>query len=190
MSHSLALSFAIVLSIFETRAEPIRLHPANPHYFLFNGKPTVLITSAEHYGAVINKDFDYVPYLNALKAYGLNYTRIYPGAMFEPLGKFVKENPLGPKPHRLTLPWGRSTQPSYLFGGNKFDLDKWDPAYFARLKDFIAKAGERGIVVEVCFFNSQYTDSWPLSPLYYENNIQSVGKCDFEVPRRSSTRIW
>ena len=29
---------------------PIRLHPENPHYFLFRGRPTVLITSGEHYG--------------------------------------------------------------------------------------------------------------------------------------------
>ena len=32
-------------------AEPVSLHPANPHYYLFDGKPAVLITSAEHYGA-------------------------------------------------------------------------------------------------------------------------------------------
>src|SRR5262245_29626948 len=44
-------------------AEPLRLHPDNPHYFLFRGKPTVLITSGEHYGAVLNLDFDYVAYL-------------------------------------------------------------------------------------------------------------------------------
>ena len=49
-----------------------------------------------------------------------------------------------------------------------------------RLKDFIVKAAERGIVVEICFFNSQYTHRWPLSPLYYENNVQGVGKCDFK----------
>ena len=30
-------------------AEPITLHPENPHYFLFRGKPAVLITSGEHY---------------------------------------------------------------------------------------------------------------------------------------------
>jgi hypothetical protein len=30
---------------------PIRLHPANPHYFLFRGKAVALITSGEHYGA-------------------------------------------------------------------------------------------------------------------------------------------
>jgi hypothetical protein len=35
-------------------ASPLALHPENPHYFLFRGKPTVLITSGEHLGAVIN----------------------------------------------------------------------------------------------------------------------------------------
>jgi len=161
-------------------AEPIKLHPASPHYYLFNGQPTILITSAEHYGAVVNKDFDYVAYLDALKSYGLNYTRIYPGALFEPMGKFGKGNTLGPKPASLIVPWARSNVPGYLLGGNKFDLDQWDPEYFNRLKDFLAKAAERGIVVEICFFNAQYSDTWPISPLYYENNVQGVGKCDYE----------
>src|SRR6266852_4231737 len=157
-------------------AEPIKPHPANPHYFIFHGKPAILITSAEHYGAVINKAFDYVPYLDALKDHGLNYTRFYPGAMFETIDKFITGNPLGPKPRDLIVPWARSDQPGYLVGGNRFDLDRWDPAYFARLADFLSKAADRGIVVEICFFNSQYSDTWPISPLYYENNIQGEGK--------------
>jgi hypothetical protein len=32
--------------------KPIALHPAYGHYFLFRGKPTAVITSGEHYGAV------------------------------------------------------------------------------------------------------------------------------------------
>src|SRR5690349_5820886 len=119
-----------ILLIIGAYGEPIKLNPANPHYYLFQGRPTILITSAEHYGAAVNKDFDYVTYLDALKVYGMNYTRIYPGAMFEPMGKFVKGNPLGPKPQSLLVPWARSKQPGYLFGGNKFDLDKWDAEYF------------------------------------------------------------
>ena len=35
-------------------------------------------------------------------------------------------------------------------------------------------------MVEICFFNSEYTHRWPLSPLYYENNVQGVGKADFK----------
>ena len=172
------LALVFVLNGFG--GEPIQIHPANPHYYLFHGQPTILVTSAEHYGAMINKDFDYVAYFDALKSYGLNYTRIYPGAMFEPQGKFLPGNTLGPRPGSLIVPWARSDTPGYLFCGNKFDLDRWNPEYFARLKDFIAKAGERGIVVEICFFNAQYSDTWPLSPLYHENNIQGVGNCPFE----------
>jgi len=174
---------ALALVTFAARSygsDPIQLHPANSHYFLFNGQPTVLITSAEHYGAVVNEDFDYVAYFDMLKSYGLNYTRIYPGAMFEPQGKFLPGNTLGPRPWSLIVPWARSDQPGYLFCGNKFDLDRWDPEYFARLKDFITKAGERGIVVEICFFNAQYSDTWPLSPLYHENNVQGEGRCSFQ----------
>ena len=40
------------------RIRPIQLHPDNPHYFLWRGKPTVLITSGEHYGAVLNRAFN------------------------------------------------------------------------------------------------------------------------------------
>jgi hypothetical protein len=49
----------LLLSVVAPAAEPLRLHPDNPHYFLFRGKPTVLITSGEHYGAILNRAFDY-----------------------------------------------------------------------------------------------------------------------------------
>jgi hypothetical protein len=67
-------------------SQPIRAHPDNPHYYLFHGRPTVLVTSAEHYGVVINRAFNYTAYLDALKSYGLNYSRIYPAAFVEPEG--------------------------------------------------------------------------------------------------------
>jgi hypothetical protein len=56
---------ALLLLVATTHA-PLALHPDNPRYFLFRGKPTVLVTSGEHYGAVLNLDFDYVRYLDAL----------------------------------------------------------------------------------------------------------------------------
>ena len=42
---------------------PIQLHPENQHYFLYKGNALALITSAEHYGALLNLDFDYHTYL-------------------------------------------------------------------------------------------------------------------------------
>jgi hypothetical protein len=157
----------------------IEPHPANPHYYLYRGQPTVLITSAEHYGAVVNSDFNYSAYLGALAAFGLNYTRIWPGALIEVVGEYIKDNTMGPRPQKIIVPWARSNVPGCVYWGNKFDLNQWNPEFFARLKDFIRQAAQQDIIVEVCFFNSQYTHRWPRSPLYHQNNIQGVGHCDF-----------
>ena len=151
---------------------PLSLHPDNQHYFLFRGKPEVLIGSTEHYGAVMNLDFDYVRYLDEISARGLNITRTFSGIYVEPQGAFgIARNTLAPGPGKFICPWARSNEPEYAGGGNKFDLTKWDPEYFARLKDFIAEAGKRNIVVELDLFSNFYdTIQWKLSPLYYSNN--------------------
>jgi len=148
----------------------------NPHYFQYKGKEILLITSAEHYGAVISRNFDYVRYFDKLAAYGLNYTRIYPGAFVECAGKWLPEDNMAPG-EDLIVPWARSDTPGYRGGGNKFDLSRWDPEYFARLGDFIVQAELRGIIVEICFFNCQYEDFWAYSPLHRDANIQCVGDC-------------
>ena len=62
---------------------PIRLDPKNPHYFLYAGKTIPLVTSGEHYGSVMNADFDYHKYLATIEAVNLNYTRIFGGSYVE-----------------------------------------------------------------------------------------------------------
>jgi hypothetical protein len=158
-------------------AVPIALHPDNPHYFLWRGRPTILVTSAEHYGAVLNPDFAYGMYLDTLAKDGLNLTRTFSGAYCEnPTAFNITRNSLAPAPGRLMCPWARSDIPGYANGGNKFDLTKWDPAYFWRLKDFVREAGRRGIVVEFTFFCPFYKDDmWNLSPMNTANNVNSLG---------------
>ena len=158
-------------------AEPLTLDPENPHYARFRGKPTVLVASTEHYGAVLNRDFDFQSYLDELRAAGLNYTRIFSGVYSEPWGEPF--NTLNPPKGRFLSPWARSETPGYADGGNKFDLSRWDDSYFKRLRDFIAGAGERGVVVEITLFCNWYDDSqWHLSPLYAKNNVNGVGDMD------------
>src|ERR1039458_6340755 len=158
-------------------AEPIRLHPGNPHYFLFRGKPTVLITSGEHYGAVINLDFDYKRYLKTLAAERLNLTRTFAGSYRESPGSFdIRDNTLAPKPDRFLGPWARTETPGAADGLGKFDLSRWNGAYFARLKDFIREVGARDIVVEFTLFCPFYGEEmWKLSPMNSRNNVNGVG---------------
>ena len=186
MSRRTLLLLALVAvvwpwSVASTRAaEPITLHPENPHYFLFRGKPAVLITSGEHYGAVLNRDFDFRKYLEKLQSYGFNLTRTFSGAYCEPAGAFkIVDNTLAPGNGRLICPWARSQTPGYAGGGNKFDLSEWDPAYFRRLRDMVAEAGERGIVVELVFFCPFYGDGqWKLSPMNADNNVNAIGRLE------------
>jgi len=165
-----SLVLFVALPTMAAPIETFRLHPGNPRYFQWQGKPTVLITATEHYGAVLNLDFDYVAYLNELQRYGLNLTRTFSGTYREIPGSFnIKENTLAPKPGRFVCPWASAD-------GNKFDLTKWDAAYFTRLKDFIAEAGKRGIIVELVFFCTMYGDElWQASPMNVRNNVNGIG---------------
>lgn len=162
-------------------SQPIRLHPKNPHYFLFRGKAVALITSGEHYGAVMNADFDFRKYLDTLKAEGMNYTRLFPGSYVEAPGKSfgIQRNDIAPAPGRFLAPWARSTTPGYAGGGNKFDLDQWDPEYFQRLHEFLAAASKFDIVVEISLFSSQYGDlQWNLSVFNSANNTNLTTAID------------
>src|SRR5262245_20277406 len=91
---------------------PLALHPENPHFFLFRGQPVVLITSGEHYGAVLNRDFDFLPYLDELQARGFNQTRAFSGTYREVPGSFnIRENTLAPRTAAFVCPWARSATP-------------------------------------------------------------------------------
>jgi hypothetical protein len=179
---------AAVLSMGRANAQtdkiqPIRLHPTNPHYFLFRGKAVALVTSGEHYGAVLNADFDYHRYLATLEADGLNYTRLFGGSYLEVPGKSfgILRNDLAPLPGRLIAPWARSGAPGYAGGGNKFDLEQWDTEYFTRFHDFLAEAAKRGIVVEVTLFSSSYDEKqWQVSALNSANNVNGTDAVEWK----------
>jgi hypothetical protein len=178
---SIAMAATVAAPAAAQSGRTLRLHPDNPRYFLYQRKPTVLITSGEHYGAVLNQDFNYIPYLAELEKRRFNLTRTFSGSYVEIPGSFkIQRNTLAPVQGRFICPWARSTTPGYPGGGNKFDLTKWDDAYFKRLKDFVRQAGRRGVVVELVLFCPFYEDSmWNHSPMNAANNVNGVGN----VPR-------
>jgi hypothetical protein len=187
-TRTAALLAVFVLSVAHAAAQanklrPIGLHPANPHYFLFRDQAIALTTSGEHYGAVLNADFDYHRYLAALQADGLNYTRLFGGSYREvPAKSFgILRNDLAPLPGRYVAPWARSDAPGYAGGGNKFDLDRWNREYFERFHDFLSEAAKRGIVVEVTLFSSHYDENqWRMSALHPANNVNGTNAIDWK----------
>lgn len=176
-ARGFGLLAGLVLSLGTARGQTLALHPDNPHYFTWRGHPEILITSAEHYGAVLNLDFDYEKYLETLRRDGCNLTRTFTGgAYLEPRGAFkIEGNTLAPAPGRFIAPWARTKQPGAADGGNRFDLARWDGAYFERFRDFCARASGRGIVVEVNLFCPFYEEPmWLLSPFHPSNNVNGL----------------
>ncbi|MGK2863018.1 MAG: cellulase family glycosylhydrolase [Chitinophagaceae bacterium] len=171
------LILVLIPGFLFSQGQPMSLNADNPHYFDYKGKPVILVTSGEHYGAVLNLDFDYIKYLDELKLNGLNLTRTFTGAYLEPVGAFnISKNTLAPSPDKFICPWLSIPATGDTIEKKKFDLTKWDTAYFNRLKHFLSAANERGVIIELALFCPFYDDTqWILSPMNSINNVNGLG---------------
>jgi hypothetical protein len=161
-------------------ATPIALHPENPKYFLFRGKPLVLVAATEHYGSVINRRFDFARYLAEAADKRQTLTRLF--LLFRDLQS--TRNPYSPlkaeSPDFIT-PYPRTGPGKAMDGEPKYDLDRWNPEYFNRLHRFLSTASELGIAVELTVFSNTYSDDlWALNPLRAKNNLQGIGDVEWQ----------
>ena len=159
--------------------QTFRIHPENHRCFLFQGKPFKILTSAEHYGAVLNADFDFDIYLEEMRSTGQNATRVF--TFYRETAQSIPgvgdRNTLAPTPEASVLPWERVPDKGKAADGlSKFDLNRWNPRYFERLKEYVEKCGRHGVVCEIVLFCNPYDeqkfDLFPCSPA---SNINGVG---------------
>lgn len=178
---AMARFLLLLLCAGAASAQPVALHPRNPHYFLVKGKAGIFVSNSEHYGAVLNAKFDYLKYLDALAADGLNYARIFAGTYVEEQGAFgIARNNLAPAPADFVAPWARTGPGEASDGLPKYDLTKIEPKYLERLHGFLREAARRSIVVEVTLFSSHYGEpQWKRSPLNPANNINGTALADY-----------
>lgn len=158
---------------------PIRIHPANPKLFEFRGSPLVLLTATEHYGAVMNRPFDYARYLADAADKGMTLTRLF--VLFRELQSHC--NPYStckPESPDYIAPFERTGPGRAQDGEPKFDLDRPNWEFFQRLHGFMALAAEYGIVVELVLLSNTYADNiWALNPLNCHNNVNGLEPIDW-----------
>jgi hypothetical protein len=119
--------------------------------------------------------FDYEGYLASLNLYGHNFIRLWRWEQF-------RSQAAGAAFHLCMTPqpWLRCGPGSASDGKPRFDLSKFDPAFFERLRHRVRAAGERGIYVGVMLF-----DGWALHlspaphhveghPFHELNNVNGV----------------
>ena len=166
--------------------EPIRIHPANPKCFEFRGRPVVLVTATEHYGAVMNRPFRFERYLADAAERGITLSRLF--VLFRELQNAV--NPYStckPESPDYISPFERTGPGLALDGEPKYDLDRWNGEFFDRLHRFLSLASDGGIVVEIVLFSNTYGEGiWALNPLNGRNNVN--GLADIAWPEYMSLR--
>jgi hypothetical protein len=154
------------------------VHPDNYRCFLYKGKPIKIVTTAEHYGAVMNTNFDYNVYLKEMRRTGQNQTRVF--TFYRELWGHNIRNTLAvskERPQATIMPWQRVTGHGKGPDGlDKFDLNRWNPAYFARMKDYVRKCAEHGVICEIVLFCNPYDDKhFDWFPCSKVSNVNGVG---------------
>ena len=153
---------------------PIRIHPENPRIFEFRGKPLMLLTATEHYGAVMNRPFRYERYLRDAAGLGMTMTRLF--VLFRELQSAC--NPYStckPESPDYVSPFLRTGPGKAQDGEPKFDLDRPNPEFYERLHGFLGLASELGVIVELTLLSNTYADNiWALNPLNPANNVNGL----------------
>jgi len=152
-------------------AGPLRVHPANPRYFTDGSGKAIYLTGSHTWRNV--QDSANVPnftsYLDFLNKYGHNYTRLW----------VYRGSPGGPA---LTPTiYARTGPGTALDGGLKYDVSKFNQAFFDQLRARCRVARDRGIYVQVTLDSSETARSeapgninWPVHPYNVANNINGV----------------
>ena len=146
----------------------LRIHPDNPHYFQESTTgEAVLIASCA--GVVPTaRDSSYFSQIAEMRAKHITYGRVW---HFLPWGG---EN--------AVWPWAESDVPGANWGGrggNKLDMEKWNPSYWNRIKDAMARCERAGIYCEIhlfdrCGMSPAAESRWASNPWASDNNVNNL----------------
>lgn len=165
---------------------PLRISAENPRYFADPKGAIVYVTGMHTWSNLQDQGakepppkFDFDHYLNELQRYNHNFIRLWAweqarwapwsdGKAPNPRDWFVEPNP-----------YARPGPGLALDGKPKFDLERFNDAYFERLRDRVKKAGERGIYVSIMLFQGWSSAKgwlggkpWDGHPYNPSNNLQ------------------
>src|SRR5450432_1875957 len=170
-------------SVASVLAGPLKIS-SNPHYFQdANGRALVLAGShtwndLQDWGTGgAPQPFDFDAYTKFLVQHGHNFTLLW---QVEP-AKFCGLPTLDANNPDITsapLPWARTGPGMATDGGLKFDLTKFDAAFFDRLRSRVTLLNNAGIWVGVYLFTGEFLSVYRCSgdgyPLSGANNINSI----------------
>ncbi len=163
---------------------PLRVHPDNPRYFCDPDGRAVYLTGSHTWGNMQDQlspdpgiTFDYDDYVEWMADQGFTFMR---GWAWE---QAAWDNHTTEKLLVHPLPYQRTGPGTALDGEPRFDLTRFNEAYFERLRSRAIQAGKRGIYVSLMLFEGFSVDNrnpdyslnpWPGHPFHRENNVNGI----------------
>lgn len=163
---------------------PLRVHPQNPRYFTDNSGRAILLTGSHTWNNLVDMGptdppvpLDYDAHLTWLAGYPHNFFRLWTwervswntGANVESEAQVHFAAP---------QPWARTGPGQALDGKPRFNLERFNPEYFDRLRHRVKAAQDRGIYTSVMLFEGwgvQFiTNGWASHPFHPQNNVNGI----------------
>lgn len=170
--------FTIAALVSTASAGPLTVHPSNPRYFTDGSGKAIYLTGSHTWDNLMDSssklNFDYEAYLDFLQQRNHNFFRMWTKE------HALVQNRKNEQVENYPLPFLR-TGPGNAFDGKpKFDLTKFNQAYFDRLRSRIIASRDRAIYVSVMLFQGwgmQFRPvpwGWNGHPFNINNNVNGI----------------
>ncbi len=161
---------------------PLKIHPSNPRYFADAGGRAIYLTGSHTWanlqdtGVAPEPVFDWEAYIAMMRTHNHNFMRLWQW----------EQSAWAPwTPDKILFhpeKYVRSGPGLALDGGLKFDLSKFNPAYFERMRARVTECRDRGIYCAVQLFqgfsyNKQHecgVQTWSGHPYDRQNNVNGI----------------
>jgi hypothetical protein len=165
---------------------PLRPFPKNRRYFTDGSGKAIYLTGSHVWWNLVGPPswinqcertaavpFDYDDYLDRLVRLNHNFIRLW-------RIEFVAWRQCGRIVHQPLHPWLRTGPGKAVDGQPRFDLRKFNPAYFTRLRARVAAAKARGLYVSIMLFEGWgaqfFEPGWRVAghPFDRRNNVNGI----------------
>lgn len=161
---------------------PLHVCKDNPRYFTDASGKAIYLTGSHTWSNLVDispsdppNPFDFITYLDWIQQYNHNFIRLWAWELLTWDTRGNRENKLHTvAPH----PWARTGLENALDGKPKFNLKKFNQAYFDRLRSRLEAAFDRGIYVSIMLFEGwgvQFSpNAWESHPFHPDNNMNGI----------------
>ena len=167
-------------------SKPLEVSSENPRYFTDGSGKAIYLTGSHTWSNLVDmspddppEPFDYDAYLKWMVQYNHNFFRLWTWELVtwdnsanEPDSNDYKLHMVAPLPFMRTGP-GKA-----LDGKPKFDLRKFNPAYFERLRTRTEAAREHNIYASIMLFEGwglqRLEAGWRNHPFHPDNNVNGI----------------